>query len=129
MDLMCCVRALGLHNKSTEYSCILSVHTFTSGLVSGVFFFLGDVHGRGANADGWLLCRGVHEVVFYSLPQHADFYLDIVNMATARSVDLLCSAQALVSKYDYLPMRRIIGDKRAKRIASADAKSFLFQTM
>lgn len=91
--------------------------------------FLDSHLSRAADAYAWLLCRGVHEVVFYSLPQHAEFYLDMVNMAKARSADLFCSVQALVSKYDFLSMRRIVGDKRAKCIATSDAKSFLFKTM
>lgn len=67
-------------------------------------------------------------MVFYSLPQHAEFYQELVNMAKPRAADLFCSVQALVSKYDFLATKRIVGDRRAKRMTRSDAASFLFKT-
>lgn len=68
-------------------------------------------------------------MVFYSLPQHSEFYRDVVNMAKPRGADLFCSVHVLVSKYDFLSMKRVVGDERAKRIATSDTKSFLFKTV
>eukprot|EP00892_Ulva_mutabilis_P002219 jgi/Ulvmu1/11999/UM083_0011.1 len=72
--------------------------------------------------------RGVNEVVFYSLPQHAEFYQELVDMAQPRAADLYCPVQAVVSKFDFLAMKRIIGDRRAKVVIASEATSVVFKT-
>ena len=71
--------------------------------------------------------RGVHEVVFYSLPQHPGFYEELVNMAVPRSGDLQCHVHALFSSFDFLKLKKIIGLDRSKKMIKAKSKSFLFK--
>jgi U3 small nucleolar RNA-associated protein 25 len=65
-------------------------------------------------------------VVFYSLPQHASFYAELVNMAQC-SGDQHCCVHTLFSSYDFLRLKQIVGLERSKRMIKAKSKSFLFK--
>lgn len=66
-------------------------------------------------------------MVFYSLPQHPAFYEELVNMAQPRGGDEQCYVHTLFSSYDFLRLKKIIGQERSKRMIKAKSKSFLFK--
>jgi U3 small nucleolar RNA-associated protein 25 len=69
----------------------------------------------------------VQEVIFYSLPDHAAFYKELVNMVHPRAGQQHCHAQALFSDLDFLALKRVVGKDRARRMVKAKSKSFLFK--
>jgi U3 small nucleolar RNA-associated protein 25 len=81
-----------------------------------------------------LRIRGVHHVVFYGLPENAQFYSEILNFiepspaSSASSSSSLASASfspsnatilALYTKYDSLALERIVGSDRATKLLSS----------
>lgn len=66
-------------------------------------------------------------MVFYSLPQHASFYEELVNMAQPHDGEKHCKVHALFSSFDFLRLKAILGVARSKRVLKAKSKSFLFQ--
>ena len=64
-----------------------------------------------------ILCRikirGIHHIVFYSLPQNADFYSEILNNIEVQDTSSpLCTI--LYSKYEALQLARVVGSRRAQ---------------
>jgi Utp25, U3 small nucleolar RNA-associated SSU processome protein 25 len=70
----------------------------------------------------------VREVVFYSLPMHAQYYLDVFSMLEADSGggELHATAQALFCPHDFMALAGIVGHSRAQRMIKDPAPSFLF---
>ncbi|GAB5589241.1 rRNA-binding ribosome biosynthesis protein utp25 [Umbelopsis nana] len=75
--------------------------------------------------------RGAHHVVFYGLPDHPQFYTEIVNYlalkAEASSAEEAAfSCSALFSRYDLLKLERIVGSERARKMCSSGKNLFAF---
>lgn len=72
--------------------------------------------------------RGANTVVWYGLPENAQFYPEILNMtAEAREEDRTVQSVALFDKYDAFALERIVGAERTKRMLSKSARStFMF---
>jgi U3 small nucleolar RNA-associated protein 25 len=60
--------------------------------------------------------------VFYSLPQYAHFYSEMLNLIT--ETDASCTV--LFSKYDKLQLERIVGAARCDRMINNPKTTFLF---
>ncbi|KAL1935710.1 hypothetical protein VTP01DRAFT_4850 [Rhizomucor pusillus] len=76
--------------------------------------------------------RGTFHVVFYGLPDHPQFYSEVVNFlglkfneATAAE-EATFSVRALFSRYDHLRLERIVGSERAQKMCTAQKNVFLF---
>ncbi|KAL1922449.1 uncharacterized protein VTP21DRAFT_9988 [Calcarisporiella thermophila] len=69
--------------------------------------------------------RGVHHVVFYALPEHPQFYSEIVNFVTLNPSEESFTCSALFSKYDMLRLERVVGTQRARRMC-AGKNVFMF---
>ena len=77
--------------------------------------------------------RGVREVHFYSLPDHAGFYAEMLGFLgdgdgrSAASTANAPSATAVFSRLDALTLERVCGSARAKKMLAPDANStFIF---
>jgi U3 small nucleolar RNA-associated protein 25 len=67
--------------------------------------------------------RGVKNVIFYGLPQNADFYSEIVNTligvkSQSQGHEALCLS--LYTKYDLRRLERIVSTARAKKLLAPD---------
>lgn len=57
--------------------------------------------------------RGIHHIIFYSLPQNADFYSEILNNIEVQDTSSpFCTV--LYSKYEVLQLARVVGSRRAQ---------------
>ncbi|CAO3600758.1 unnamed protein product [Absidia cylindrospora] len=77
--------------------------------------------------------RGTYHVVFYGLPDHAQFYTEVVDFLGLKINDQASAAEeatfsctALFSKYDFLKLERIVGTERAKNMCTAQKNVFHF---
>lgn len=79
--------------------------------------------------------RGVHQLIWYGLPQMGDFYPEMLNMLASSSSDgsdvsddVSKSSVALFTRLDLFRMQRIVGNKRAERMCQPKATkpTFLF---
>lgn len=73
--------------------------------------------------------RGIKDLVFYSLPLHAHYYAELLNLldeATGAAAATHSTVQTLFSAYDALCLTRVVGQKRAKRMLKDASNSFLF---
>ena len=77
--------------------------------------------------------RGVQEVHFYSLPDHAGFYAEMLGFLgdgdgrSSASTASAPSATAVFSRLDALRLERVCGSARAKKMLAPDANStFIF---
>ncbi|KAI5074322.1 hypothetical protein GOP47_0010283 [Adiantum capillus-veneris] len=67
--------------------------------------------------------RGIKELIFYSLPENAEFYAEITNMMEGLENP---SSSVLFSQFDNLKLERVVGSSRAKRMLKSDNKTFMF---
>eukprot|EP00040_Diaphanoeca_grandis_P028573 m.165769 g.165769 ORF g.165769 m.165769 type:complete len:563 (+) comp31396_c0_seq1:2698-4386(+) len=67
--------------------------------------------------------RGIKHIIFYQLPEFAEFYNELVGCLNPSEETTCC---ALYTKYDSLRLQRIVGTTRATRILSTETKVHLF---
>jgi len=65
--------------------------------------------------------RGVKRVVFYGLPEYADFYSEIVRWMDAEGD--AGEVKALVSRWDWWKVERIVGSERVGKICAAESEA------
>ncbi|KAI7851631.1 hypothetical protein BDC45DRAFT_538077 [Circinella umbellata] len=76
--------------------------------------------------------RGTFHVVFYGLPDHPQFYNEIVNFLglkfneASAAEEATFSCTALFSRYDHLKLERIVGTERAQKMCTAQKNVFMF---
>ncbi|KAI9139410.1 digestive organ expansion factor [Paraphysoderma sedebokerense] len=76
--------------------------------------------------------RGIKNLVFYSLPTHADFYSEIVNFLTLPGPDgeitseLEMNVNVTFCKFDMMKLERVVGSKRCKKMMADPRGQFLF---
>lgn len=83
------------------------------------------------------LLRGSARLAFYGLPQYEHFYPELLQMLAGSSAAngggagsgaATGECVALFCRFDWQPLRRLVGDERAaSMVKSTDATSFLFQ--
>jgi len=61
-------------------------------------------------------------MIFYSLPENAGYYSEMLNMLEGNDI----SCAALFTPFDLLRLERIVGTDRAKRMVSSDKLLFMF---
>ncbi|KAJ2119495.1 rRNA-binding ribosome biosynthesis protein utp25 [Coemansia sp. RSA 720] len=73
--------------------------------------------------------KGIHHLVFYSLPDHPHYYSEMVNlMLTSNdtvSADQL-SCTVFYSKFDQLKLERIVGSRLVAQLLSGERSQFTF---
>ncbi|KAH7277303.1 hypothetical protein KP509_39G044700 [Ceratopteris richardii] len=67
--------------------------------------------------------RGIKELIFYSLPQNAQFYVEVTNMMEGSENH---SSTILFSHFDKMKLERIVGTSRAKKMLKSQNKTFMF---
>ncbi|KAG0592994.1 hypothetical protein KC19_1G296500 [Ceratodon purpureus] len=65
--------------------------------------------------------RGINELIFYSLPDHAQFYSEIANLLEGFS-----SCTVFFSKFDIFQLERIVGSTYANRMIESKKGTFTF---
>lgn len=60
--------------------------------------------------------RGIRHLIFYSLPQYMEFYPELINMMKEVGQVGGATCTILYSRYDALPLSRIVGSVRANRM-------------
>lgn len=70
----------------------------------------------------------VQDLYFYQLPEHEQFYTELLDMAAAaRGVDAgHTTVTVLFSKFDALRLERIVGSTRAEAMLKSKSATFLF---
>ena len=61
--------------------------------------------------------RGVKKIVFYGLPEYAEFYVEIVRWLGAEEAG---DVKVIVSRWDWWKVERIVGTERVGRICAAE---------
>ncbi|CAK9199357.1 unnamed protein product [Sphagnum troendelagicum] len=67
--------------------------------------------------------RGIRNLMFYSLPNHPQFYAEISNLLEGVENP---SCTVLFSKFDNLQLERIVGTSRAQRMLNSKTSTFMF---
>lgn len=73
--------------------------------------------------------RGALHLVFYSLPEYAHFYPEIVNAVgdVGAGVDnSVTSCTVLFTRFEQMALERIVGKKRCEHIMSSEKTTFMF---
>ncbi|RIB27767.1 digestive organ expansion factor [Gigaspora rosea] len=74
--------------------------------------------------------RGTRHILFYALPDHPQFYPEIVNfLISAKNEtdsDSNLSCNVIFSKFDQFRLERIVGSERVNRMITSDKHMFLF---
>jgi len=74
-----------------------------------------------------LRIRGTKHVVFYGLPEHANFYPEILSFLALEDDGLQnFSSLCLYTRYDALKLERIVGSSRVERILRGEKSTFMF---
>ena len=69
----------------------------------------------------------LQDLLFYQLPQHAHFYLELVNMLAGRDdLALHATVKALVTRMDALRLEPIAGTARSQKMLKGSKSTFLF---
>ncbi|CAJ0641122.1 14968_t:CDS:2 [Entrophospora sp. SA101] len=86
--------------------------------------------------DGRHFIRGIRHLIFYALPDHPQFYLELLNSldtnpASGSDTTSNNTCKVLFMKYDQLRLERIVGSDRINRMISSttsgdDKKTFVF---
>lgn len=69
--------------------------------------------------------RGVRHVIFYGLPEHAEFYVELVN-AIPRDHAADAMVRILYTQYDRKRLERVVGTSRCKRMLSSGKGTHMF---
>eukprot|EP00850_Spirogloea_muscicola_P019980 SM000203S06156 [mRNA] locus=s203:172171:178779:- [translate_table: standard] len=67
--------------------------------------------------------RGIQELIFYSLPDNAHFYAELLNLLEG-AANPRCTV--LFTKFDKLQVERIVGSTRASRLLHSENRTFMF---
>lgn len=71
--------------------------------------------------------RGIHHILFYSLPHYASFYPEMVNMLEeASSTSEPITVLSLFTKCDTFKLSRIVGSHRGSSLQNSSKEAFLF---
>lgn len=76
--------------------------------------------------------KGARHIIFYSLPEYAHFYAELVNLlnvAESEEGDLGHNAPSclvLYTPYERMALERIVGKKRCDHMMSSKKTTFMF---
>ena len=66
----------------------------------------------------------MNHLVFYALPENAEFFVDLVNTLESHEGT---TCDVIFSHYDYLRLERIIGTDSAKKMISSEKCTFMLR--
>ncbi|KAG6543850.1 hypothetical protein Mapa_014690 [Marchantia paleacea] len=67
--------------------------------------------------------RGIKDIIFYSLPEHANYYVELLNLLEGNEAP---SCTVIFSRFDNLQLERVIGTSRSKKMLSSPSRLFMF---
>jgi U3 small nucleolar RNA-associated protein 25 len=74
------------------------------------------------------LIRGARHIIFYSLPEYAHFYPELVNPLGEHEASEPISCTVLFTRYELAALQRLVGPQRAKQMLASAKNTFLFNS-
>ena len=77
------------------------------------------------------LIKGVRHLILYGLPEHGEFYSELVNMLNVGldrddGMEAPMSCLTVFTKFDALALERIVGNEHCKRMIRGEKSSYMF---
>jgi U3 small nucleolar RNA-associated protein 25 len=73
------------------------------------------------------MIRGAKHIIFYSLPEYAHFYAELVNLLReSDDISESISCTVLFTKYEKMALERIVGPQRCNHMLSSSKTMFMF---
>ncbi|KAG1670680.1 hypothetical protein FOA52_010955 [Chlamydomonas sp. UWO 241] len=72
--------------------------------------------------------RGIRDVLFYGIPEHAHFYPELLNLLETDGLPASIGAtvSVLFCRYDLPALERVVGSTRAQKMIAGDSNTFMF---
>ncbi|KAJ1798364.1 rRNA-binding ribosome biosynthesis protein utp25, partial [Coemansia sp. RSA 2399] len=123
-----------LHDKNVSFAAISEYSTRSEAMGARRRFHAGELsfilYSERAHFYHRYPIKGIHHMVFYSLPDHPSYYSEMVNLMltsndpTASADKLSC--MALYTKYDQLKVERVVGTKLVSQLLKSDRAQYTF---
>ncbi|KAJ2726357.1 rRNA-binding ribosome biosynthesis protein utp25 [Coemansia sp. Benny D115] len=121
-------------DKSYSFAAISEYSTRSEAMQARMALFKGKIqfiiYSERAHFYHRYAIKGVRHMVFYSLPEHPQFYTELVNyMLTSNSSadpDTKLTCTVLFNKYDQLKIERIVGTQMASQLLTSEKSQFTF---
>ncbi|KAJ1998498.1 hypothetical protein GGI04_004975, partial [Coemansia thaxteri] len=121
-------------DKSCSFAAISEYSTASEAMGARRGFYAGELrfmlYSERAHFYHRYPIKGIHRVVFYSLPEHPLYYSELLNLmltsndGTASSESFSCTV--LYTKYDQLKVERIVGTRLAPQLLNGDRPQYTF---
>jgi U3 small nucleolar RNA-associated protein 25 len=77
------------------------------------------------------MIKGVRHLIVYGLPEHSEFYPELVNMLNAgldrdNDMEAPMSCLTVFTKFDALALERIVGNEHCNRMIKGEKSSYMF---
>ncbi len=77
------------------------------------------------------VCAGLQDLLFYGLPDHAEYYPELVNLLEEGGSSQLAgehhaTVTALFCPWDLLQLERVVGSGRARRMLRGESCTYMF---
>ncbi|KAI7833758.1 hypothetical protein BX661DRAFT_177487 [Kickxella alabastrina] len=120
--------------RSFSFAAISEYSTRSEAMSARVDFYKGDLqfilYSERAHFYHRYPIKGIHHMVFYSLPDHPLYYSELVNLMltsndeTASSAKLTCTA--FYTKYDQLKIERVVGSRLVSQLLTGERSQYTF---
>ncbi|CAN0525095.1 unnamed protein product, partial [Ectocarpus sp. 12 AP-2014] len=112
---------------------VVNVHEYSRGSEvarSRARFFRGDrdllLYTGRAHFFNRYCIRGIHHLIFYSLPECPQFYPEMVNLLEEAESVTAVTCLSLFTRFERLSLERIVGEERAGHMLTSAKNTFLF---
>eukprot|EP00903_Cladosiphon_okamuranus_P017494 g16114.t1 len=112
---------------------VVNVHEYSRGSEvarSRARFFRGDrdllLYTGRAHFFNRYCIRGIHHLIFYSLPECPQFYPEMVNLLEEAESVAAVTCLSLFTRFERLSLERIVGEDRAGHMLASPKNTFLF---
>ncbi|CAM9502774.1 unnamed protein product [Ectocarpus sp. 13 AM-2016] len=112
---------------------VVNVHEYSRGSEvarSRARFFRGDrdllLYTGRAHFFNRYCIRGIHHLIFYSLPECPQFYPEMVNLLEEAESVTAVTCLSLFTRFERLSLERIVGEERAGHMLASAKNTFLF---
>ncbi|KAJ2787963.1 rRNA-binding ribosome biosynthesis protein utp25 [Coemansia interrupta] len=121
-------------DRGFSFAAISEYSTRTEAMHARMDFYKGDlqfiIYSERAHFYHRYPIKGIHHMIFYSLPDHPIYYSELVSLMltsndeTASPDQLTCTA--IYTKYDQLKLERIVGTRLAPQLLTGERSQFTF---
>ncbi|KAJ2744430.1 rRNA-binding ribosome biosynthesis protein utp25 [Coemansia sp. BCRC 34301] len=120
--------------KSCSFAAISEYSTTSEAMSARRGFYAGELqfflYSERAHFYHRYPIKGIHRLVFYSLPEHPLYYSELLNLMLTSNDETasteLLSCTALYTKYDQLKVERIVGSALASQLLAGERSQFTF---